>query len=250
MDPLEALRNTGYAVFPALYDEDFLARARAELMRVYEGMGRPQLVRSGKHPLPGHPAMVSSTGLTIGQFLAQVPSLAPDYLHPQVRELLFAAMGPDAKLETTAAMISDQSRKALHGWHNHLGGLDEDLMRPVDLDTLDPERIRRVTVLIYLDGLSESIGELIVAPRALGDPLPCPYAEQQYEDGLAGTLRISGPPGTTVVLEERTWHAALGSRQAGYRRFIGAMVVAGWAPPGDNVDPSVDAVEATMWGRA
>lgn len=180
MDAARALRETGYAVFPSLYPESFLARGRQAIARVYEGLGSPSLHSRGK---------------------------------------------------------------------SHVGGLDEDLERAIDLETLDPGRIRRLTLLIYLDGLSEQTGQLFVLPRTLAEPIPCPVPEDEYRVDWPGVTVVNGPPGTAVLLEERTWHASLARKTPGYRRFVGAMLVAAWAPVADNVDPTVAAFADRLLGR-
>lgn len=249
MDAARALRETGYAVFPSLYPESFLARGRQAIARVYEGLGSPSLHSRGKSQLDDSFAILSGSGLMIGQLLSRTPELIDGYLDPHMLEVLHECLGAGFRVETTAGTISDQHRNEVLSWHNHVGGLDEDLERAIDLETLDPDRIRRLTLLIYLDGLSEQTGQLFVLPRTLADPLPCPVPEDEYRVDWPGVTVVNGPPGTAVLLEERTWHASLARRTPGYRRFVGAMLVAAWAPVADNVDPTVAAFADRLLAR-
>lgn len=238
MDPAEALRTTGFAVFRGLYSQGFIERARDEIERSYVGFDRPALCRSGKTSLDSAHAVLSGSGLLIGQFLSRAPSLAGGYVHPAILATMIEVLGAPIRLETTAATISDEHRNPVLTWHNHIGGLDEDLERAVDYDTLDPERIRRLTLLVYLDELSDEGGPLLVLPRKLADPIACPFPDEDYTADWAGRLVVTGAPGTAVLLEERTWHASLARRTPGFRRFVGAMVAADWAPTAENTDPS------------
>lgn len=247
--PAEALHRTGYVVFPGLYDDAFSARGRDALARIYAELGSPPLSRRGKAELPQSRAILSGSGLMVGELLAHAPELIDGYLHPQILAVLEQSLGPDYRIETTAGMISDHHRIDVLGWHNHVGGLDEDLERAVDYATLSDTRIRRVTLLIYVDGLSKQLGELIVWPRTLGDSLDPPNSEDERDLDDSHAVTVVGPPGTAVLLEERTWHGSRARKTPGYRRFVGAMLMAAWAPAPVNVDATVAGFADRLLGR-
>jgi hypothetical protein len=243
---VDALRNTGYVEFPALYSSAFVERAKRALERHYQELGRPPLRGSGKSSVSQPHAILSGSGLMIGQLLAHAPELIEGYIDPQILAVVGEALGEGMRVETTAAAISDEHRNPVLTWHNHVGGLDEDSERRIDLETLDPTRVRRVTMLVYLDGLSDETGPLLVHPRELADPIDCPFPGDDYRVDWQGSVVVTGPPGTAVLLEERTWHASLARKTPGHRRFVGAMLAAAWAPPADNVDPTVSAYADRM----
>lgn len=242
MGPCESLRQSGYAIFPALYEEAFLCRAREAVMGLYDKAGRPHLTQEGKSDFAMIHGVRSGAGLVIGRLLGQAPSLMRDFFHPQIVDVFRETLGSDVRLEATGAGLADEHRNRVLTWHNHIGGVDEDLERAIDYETLDTERIRRLVLIIYLDGLSVERGPLVVHPRKLSDPLAAPSSDVHLVEP-EGNVVVSCPPGTAVLLEERTWHAALGPTYVGFRRFVGALVAADWAPTGVNLEPRISVAE-------
>lgn len=239
MDPSESLRQFGYAAFPALYAREFTERARTEIIRLYQKAGSPYLSQEGKSDFDAVFGVRSGSGLMIGRMLYQAPHLSDAYFHPQILSVFRETLGERARLDATGGCIADENRNPVLAWHNHIGGVDDHMKRPIDFETLDPDRVRRLVMLVYLDGLTEERGPLLIHPRKLADPpLECPSHDEHVLD-REGNIVVTCPPGTAILLEERTWHAAFAPTLVGYRCFLGAMVTASWAPPSENSEPPI-----------
>lgn len=237
VDPSESLRQRGYAVFPGLYSRAFAERARNEILRLYDKAGRPRLTQEGKSTFDEVHGLRSGSGLMIGRMLHQAPELVDGYFHPELLRVFGENLGDNVRLDATGGCISDENRNPVLAWHNHVGGVDDHMNRPIDVETLDPTRIRRLVMLIYLDGLTEERGPLMIHPRKLDDDFrTCPSYDEHVLDRMGNDV-ITCEPGTSVLLEERTWHCAFGPSFVGFRCFLGAVVTAAWAVPSENSDP-------------
>ncbi|KIG13123.1 hypothetical protein DB30_00501 [Enhygromyxa salina] len=245
-----ALRHVGYAVLPGVYSEAYLRQATAELDRLYSELGRPPMSCSGRrqHPHPTVNGFTTPVGVTLAKLLAHAPTLTSGFLHPKVLDAVRHVLGDDLRIETTGATISDDTRP-IHAWHRHIGGPDEDMPEAERPGRVDPDRIGRLSLLIYLHELGPETGSLLVYPRKLSDPLECPFPNDLHQQ-WPGQVALSGPPGTAVLVEERTWHASLPRTGPGTRRFLGAWLGAGWLPACINFDDSVPAFEDAALHRS
>lgn len=243
---LTQLHKRGFLVLPPMHDAAYLAAAHAALDALHAEFGRPAPSSGGGRTHLSDDTSISSVGMTFAQIFVRRPELAADFLPPSVVSLLTAIFGGPPQVETSGAMLSDANRP-MHTWHCHIGGLDEERVDQADPTGLPPDRVRRLTVLLYLDAISANDGPLWVQPRSLADPLGCPYPGRERHAWPEQEV-VAVPAGTMVLLEERTWHAALPLVSAGLRRFLGTWLVSTGSPPTQNRDPSAAATQALLFG--
>ncbi|MEM7156845.1 MAG: phytanoyl-CoA dioxygenase family protein [Myxococcota bacterium] len=238
------LREQGYTILPGVYSAEYVQRFRAELERIYEEVGRPHLVFDGDKQLaPGITLRLS--GLTIRKVLHYAPSLAEGYIHPDVAEVLLAALGDEMRMEMTSCMMSDAARE-MHHWHMHIGGLDE--ASPPPKEIVEREAIGRLTLLVYLNDIHPGAGQLLIYPRRLTDPTECPF--RGLSEPWEGQVALNCPAGTAVLTDERTWHASTPREEPGFRMFFGGQFASGEMPKTRAFDESLPAFHAQIpWVR-
>src|SRR5690606_36339307 len=135
----------------------------------------------------------------------------------------------------TGAVLCDATRP-FFSWHNHIGGIDvEDVRARGDFPRFTASE--RVIGVLYLDDVDEDGGELRALPRALAAPTEPPH--DRMRERWPGQVRLHFPAGSTLVLEQCTWHAVMPRRRPGLRAFIGAYLTARRAPPTAAVDTSL-----------
>lgn len=229
-----SLRERGYTVVVGGHTPEQVARLRAALTEIY--------VRSGS-PTPYDPrgrsisadVQLAPTGFVLTRLLALCPELADDILAPRVVAAARALLGPEARLELTGAVICDQ-RRPFFSWHNHIGGIDvEDYRARQDYPRFS--RSQRVIVVHYLDDIDGDGGELRALPRALDEPTEPPH--DIMTETWPGQERLHFPAGSTLILEQCTWHAVMPVRRPGLRMFVGAYLTSSEAPTTDAIDDSL-----------
>lgn len=242
---VDALRERGFTVLPAVCSSAWVAQCRDTLGSLRARLGSPALSSHGsRQDLGALDASVSSVGLTIGKILRHAPELADGFLAPEVGAVLRDALGDGLRVETTGATISDADR-VMHPWHHHVGGLDEDLPE-IELAEV-PSCFRRITALTYLQEVEPRTGQLLVMPRALADDRARAHA---VREAWPGQVAVACPAGSTVLVDERTWHAGLPRTIPGQRMFVGAYFVSGDVPPARRVDDSAEAITRSLFARA
>ena len=119
----------------------------------------------------------------------------------------------------------------------HVGGVDNVVYRKRGLFP-SFERCERLSVLLYLDDLTDDSGPLLVYPRVLGGSTRAPYDPTLERWDNQVELRCKR--GSVVLLDQCTWHAAATKRSTGLRSFIAYYFTAQRAPTPSWVDHSFD----------
>ena len=234
------LIDDSYAIIPGMYGRDKVERIRSALARIYARLDAPPMW--SKAPVwIGDNLEVSGTGLVIHKLLSFDPDLHPDMLDPQVVELVRRALGEDMHLEFAGAVITDHTRPFFK-WHNHVGGIDDERYRRLGLRP-PIESLERVAMIVYLDEMGPNTGQLLIHPRRVSGASPPPGDVQtEHWDGELGVV---GPPGTVVLIDQTTWHAALPRTVDSDRRyFFGLWFAASCVPKSERVDESLYAIES------
>lgn len=234
------LIEDSYAVVPGMYGPDKVARIRGSLAQIYARLDAPPMWSKEPRWL-GDNLEVSGTGLVIHKLLSFDPSLHQDMLEPQIVEIIRRALGPDMHLEFAGAVITDRTRPFFK-WHNHVGGIDDERYRRLGLRPAI-ESIERVAMLVYLDEMGPETGQLLIHPhRISGAARPPGEVEALHWDG---EVRVAGPPGTVVMIDQTTWHAALPRTvDDSQRYFFGLWFAASCVAKSARVDESLYAVES------
>jgi hypothetical protein len=229
-----------WAVVPGRYAADKVARVRDRLLAIYRRLDRPPLWSREPQEL-GENLELSGTGLVIHKLLTFDPELHHDLLEPDVVEIIRGTLGPDMALEFAGAVITNYTRPFFK-WHNHVGGIEDEKYRRLGLRPAI-ERPERVAMIVYLDEMGPGTGQLLIHPRrvsgAAGPPGPI---EATHWDGQ---IEVSGPPGTVVMIDQTTWHAALPRTvDQELRLFFGLWFAAASAPKPERVDESLFSIDS------
>lgn len=211
------LFEQGYTVFERAYSTEEVDYFRDHLTRVYDRIGRPKLSANPPYN-PAPDVEIGPAGIVFHKLTTHYPEMAPRLYKRHIIEAIRGLLGEDMHLELPAGALSDSSRP-FFDWHVHTGGVDDAYFDNKRVYTTF-ERSERVTVLLYLDDLTEENGRLLVYPRKLRDPTAPPYDVKLQS--WPGQVEIACPRGSMVVLEQCTWHAARQKRSPGVRGFIGS----------------------------
>jgi len=230
------LSERGFTVIPNLYPQDRLESLRAALLTEYEAAGRPPVVAAGHLVEKGSYNTATAAGFAISRILTTRPEVAPLLLVDDGVAVLRRALGDDMRLEIAGGMISDRTRPFFK-WHHHLGGVDE-LRWSEGKGYPRRSTPERVLMLVYLDAIDEQSGSLLVYPRRVTDPVEAPYPIEQLH--WEGEVVVHVEPGTAVLLEQTTWHAALPQTRDGLRMFVGFYFAASSAPAPEARDASLE----------
>jgi hypothetical protein len=236
----QQLVEDSYAVLPGHYEAAKVERIRGALAELYERLDTPPMY--SKEPVwLGENLEVSGTGLVLHKLLGFDPSLHRDLLDAEIVEIVRRALGRDMHLEFAGAVITDRTRPFFR-WHNHVGGIDDERYRRLGLRPAI-EEIERVAMLVYLDEMGSDTGQLIIHPQRVSGAArpPGPVDELHWE----GQFEVVGPPGTVVMIDQTTWHAALPRTVEGPRFFFGLWFAAASVPKSERVDESLFAIEAS-----
>ena len=224
-----------YAVLPGHYAAVKVARMRATLEGIYRRLDTPPLWSQAPRWI-NEDLEVSGTGLVVHKLLKLYPELHRDLLEPDVVEVVRGALGHDMHLEFIGAVITDRSRPFFK-WHNHVGGIEDEKYRRLGLRP-PIERPERVAMIIYLDEMGPDTGQLLIHPRRVSGASGPPQGveAQQWDEQIA----VAGAPGTVVMIDQTTWHAALPRTVDGELRiFIGLWFAAACVGETERVDESL-----------
>ncbi len=228
----------GFCVLPSQYTADQVKRLRAAIVAQYTALGRPPLY-SKEHKTVAENVELSSTGLVLTKVLKKSPELHEYMLDEEVVRIAQAALGPGTHLELTGAVVTNHTRP-FFDWHNHVGGIDEELFRRRGERPQLP-KLQRLAMIVYLDDMKEGAGRLLVHPDRNEDGSP-PCVEP-IGGPWPGQVVIEGPPGTTVLVDQTTWHAALPrTSDTELRIFFGLWFAAGDVGPTELHDETLRAV--------
>ncbi len=233
------LTARGYGTLPALLGKRELAAARAALERVVEQLKPPCFYAAStltlEHPEVPGPIEITSVGLTIPRLHAAAPELAPLVLQPRSLEPIRAALGDAMQLEVLGAVVSDEVRP-FFTWHTHIDREHEGVRIRAG-EWPDKPHVERVLMLVYLDNINDDSGQLLVYPRAAGEPTAPPYRIEA--ESWPGEVALSPRAGDAVILEQCTWHAARPRRNAGRRSFIACYFASSDASHVEPTEPSL-----------
>jgi hypothetical protein len=234
------LVERSYAVVPGRYGADKVARLRDGLLDIYGRLEAPPLWSQEPEVL-GENLELSGTGLVIHKLLSFNPELHRDMLEPDIVAIIRSVLGPDMHLEFAGAVITNYTRPFFK-WHNHVGGIEDEKYRRLGLRPAI-ERPERVAMIVYLDEMGPDTGQLLIYPQrvsgAAGPPAP---VEQPHWDGQ---VAVSGPPGTVVMIDQTTWHAALPRTvDEELRLFFGLWFAAACVPKTERVDESLFSIDS------
>lgn len=230
-----ALRERGYAVVNGSHSQEQVARLRAALLAIYQRHGAPVPYDPKGREL-GPDVLLAPTGFVITRLLAHCPELAEDLLMPRVVAAARRLLGPDVRLELTGAVICD-SHRPFFSWHNHIGGIDvEDYRARREFPRFTASE--RLIAVLYLDDVDEDGGEIRALPRAIDGPTEPLY--RQSNESWPGQERLHFEAGSTLLLEQCTWHAVMPLRRPGLRMFVGIYLKSPRAPKTVAVDDSLN----------
>jgi len=230
----KALSERGYAVITGTHSAEQVRRLRAALAAIHAGQGAPTPYAKAMCELAPD-LQLAPTGFVITSLLGRCPELAEDLLAPSVIAAARALLGADARLELAGAVICDDARP-FFSWHNHIGGIDvEEVRARGEFPRFTASQ--RVIVVLYLDDIDGDGGEVRVLPRRITEPTEPPH--DQMIDAWPEQVCLHFPAGSTLLLEQSTWHAVMPRRRPGLRMFIGAYLTSSSAPPTSVVDASL-----------
>ncbi|RLB51475.1 MAG: hypothetical protein DRJ42_16775 [Deltaproteobacteria bacterium] len=221
---VEALRERGFTVLPGLHREEDAHAVRACLLDLHGSMESPP---GGD---PSHPALrpgveVSPAGMVFHRLAAERPDIVPRLLHPTAVQVVRGLLGEDMFLELLAGVVSDHHRPFFE-WHTHVGGVDDE-STGYNREFPTFTRSERVTMLHYVEGLTDDNGPLLVLPRRVDEGTEPPYPTSQEQ--WPGQVELLCPPGSVVILEQSTWHAACRRKTPGLRLYTGFYFAAAGA---------------------
>jgi ectoine hydroxylase-related dioxygenase (phytanoyl-CoA dioxygenase family) len=229
-----ALLERGYTVVENTHGEAQLTVLRDSLERIHRAHGSPRPHASPEQVLTRN-VIVNPTGFVVFELLAVAPEVASCLVSPALVDVVRALLGPDMHLELTGGSISDASRP-FFSWHNHIGGIDVEAYR--DREAYPRfERSQRVIAVVYLDDIDAAGGELLVLPRKITDPTAPPG--DRFAPTWEGEVVVHLRRGSTLLLEQCTWHAVRPCTRSGLRMFVGAYFASSEAPPTQLRDSSL-----------
>lgn len=228
------LIDKGYAVFEGIYSEEEVAFIRNRLIERWQDLGQPELYANPPRELSPD-VTFGPAGLLFLNLVSREPDLAPRLYKREVVEAMRGVLGADMHLELAVGTLSDRTRP-FFDWHVHIGAVDDAYYghkRPYPTF----ERSERITHLLYLDGLSSGNSPLLILPRKITEPTAPPFDTKLTE--WPGQVEVNCPPGSIVLLEQCTWHAALRKESGGVRAFVGSYFAANHASPTPWADPGL-----------
>ncbi|MBI4552004.1 MAG: phytanoyl-CoA dioxygenase family protein [Candidatus Latescibacteria bacterium] len=201
------VRDLGYCVLEAVYDEDECQEIRILIDRLCAQRGGPS---------------ADAPRLVFHPLLRLCPEMGPFFGKAEVIEALAAVLQDDVRLAHSGGAVSnEQTKPYISGWHHHYHWE----VPPGGLNRENPER---VLGNVYTDGLSPEIGPLIVLPRGLNDSTN-PRLDDRGTD-WPGQVAVSAPPGSVVIFDTALWHSAKRGTRPGLRHLWGGHYQ-GWHNP-------------------
>lgn len=197
----------GYCVLESVYNEDECRQMRAALESLCDERGglTPDIAYRSFHP-----------------FLQLRPEMGPFFGKAEVVETMAEVLQDDVRLVHSGGRVSGGYVKPIMvPWHHHYsweippGGLNRD----------QPERI---LCNIYVDGSIPEVGQLVVLPRGLNDPIDQPFQDKWVD--WPGQMVVYAPPGSVVIFDTALWHTAKRGTQPGNRHLCGGHYQ-GWHNP-------------------
>ncbi|HYE07412.1 MAG TPA: hypothetical protein VEL07_17990 [Planctomycetota bacterium] len=199
-----SLREHGFAVLVSEFDAGELALIRAIVADAWRRAGSPP--RGGEFGFVMHP------------LIAYAPEMARFYERPRVIAVLRDLFGEEPRLVHNGGLWSDGSRSFTR-WHHHRDDSGDDRDGEAAGSGGLQARIDRVLANVYVDGATPELGELLVWPRRVDDPLAGPGFPSDRE--WAGQEVVRCPPGSVVIFDQSLHHAARPARVDASRLIFG-----------------------------
>ena len=207
---------------PGVFSAEECVALRAHVEETWRRLGAPVPYDAGERVLD-EGVSLSSAGFVCRELLRHAPAIGPYLDRPALLDAIEGVLGPGALIEGIAGNLNDEVRPFCY-WHNHVGGIHAGYFRERGLYP-EPERaIHRLVAVLYLDGLSEENGEMLVFPRALGAPARAPH-DDFGATTWPGQEVVHCPDGSLLLLDEYTWHAVRRQRRSGLRRYMGLYAI-------------------------
>jgi ectoine hydroxylase-related dioxygenase (phytanoyl-CoA dioxygenase family) len=127
---------------------------------------------------------------------------------PRLLELLRVILGDDLQILDIGVMKDPPATGRVRSWHSDFHHSFPIVERPPLM----------VTMLVYLDDMSDERGPLFVKPGT-HKLLHHPTAEERSEP-LAGEVKIAVPAGTAVVFHSNLWHSGSRNNTREPRRLL------------------------------
>lgn len=230
---LADLHHRGWATVPDVLQPSAVTALLEGVRGCWEARGKPALF-SQEDVIIDNACRVSPVGMSLFGAAVHLPEMTAILRNPALLELLQTALGTDLEIELSAAILTDSTRPFFF-WHNHVGGIDGEDYR--DRDDLTFAQIERVAITTYLTPLDDDHGVMLLAPRALGEPIAPPRAPGRAHWPEEVMQRCDA--GTTVVIDQATWHAVTPMAVQGQRAFVSYFVRRAGLPPSRRRDASV-----------
>ncbi|HYF51386.1 MAG TPA: hypothetical protein VEJ63_18370 [Planctomycetota bacterium] len=165
-------------------------------------------------------------GFVMHPLLRYAPEMAPFYARRDVISVLREVLGDEVRLAHSGGLFSDESRQFTE-WHYHRTDMGSDKVWDLKR-TEPPARVERVLANVYVDGSNPDVGELLLYPRRISDPLAPPTLARTGD--WPNQIVVTCPPGSIVIFDQHVFHAARPSRGACARRIFGGHYQ-GWSNP-------------------
>ncbi len=231
---VDQIRERGFATFENAFSPADVAFFRAEIAKAYAALGSPKtFARPPLEPAAG--VEISVVGLVFHRLGLHVPSIAPRVLSPAIVGVARGVLGDDMHLEYTCAVVNADDRP-FFPWHAHVGGVDNVVYRK---NAIFPrfEQSERLTMLLYLDDLTDETGTLLVHPRRIEDPTTPPFDPKL--ESWDGQVELRCRSGTVVVMDQCVWHAARAKHSPGLRVYLACYFTSSRAPKTSWTDDSL-----------
>ncbi|MBI4530511.1 MAG: phytanoyl-CoA dioxygenase family protein [Candidatus Latescibacteria bacterium] len=192
------VNERGYCILEAVYNEDECQRMRVALESLCDERGglTPDIAHRTFHP-----------------FLPLRPEMGPFFAKVEVVETITEVLQDDVRFAHSGGRVSGEYPKPfMMPWHNHYSWE----IPPGGLNRSKPERI---ICNIYVDGSTPEVGQLVVLPRSLNDPIDQPFQDQWVD--WPGQTVVYAPPGSVVIFDTALWHTAKRGNRPGYRHLCG-----------------------------
>ncbi|AKF03215.1 hypothetical protein [Sandaracinus amylolyticus] len=236
-DVAHRIATQGHAVIEGAVPEHLVETLADKMREQWRAHGAPKLF-SQRDVSIGERVHVSPVGMAMYGILEPIPEAAHIALLPEVRGVVETLLGPRARLELAAGIVSDHTRPFFF-WHHHVGGIDGEDVR----GTYPPiDRIERIVCTTYLCPLDDAHGTMLVWPRRVGEPTapPRPPGSEPWP----GCVELRAPAGSIVFFDQPTWHAVTPMKREGLRAFIAFFVTRADAPASRRRDPTIPAALA------
>ncbi len=214
----DALRERGWAVIENVYSNEECEQMRALVDDVWRSSGSPVPYDPGEVML-GQGISLSSAGFVCRELLLHAPSVARFLDREAVLDVVDTVLGPESLIESVAGNLNDETRPFCY-WHHHAGGIHAGYFRARAQYPEPQGAITRLVCVVYLDGLSNVNGEMLVWPRKPEDSASPPF-DDFGKTSWEGQDVVHCGDGSLVLLDELTWHAVRPQARLGRRRYIG-----------------------------